>query len=130
MFLDLDILTLQTGWQTLSQLISLLRIFHTKSVQVLGTTDLELGTSRTLTDLNHLGILATGLLEEVANIGDLLGHGLKKKVTKAVVVEMNVQEWLGNCKWTTMKREREREEKKSPSVYVCGWVAKHHLVQT
>ena len=78
-YLDLDILTLQTRWQTLSQLISLLRIFHTKSVQVLGTTDFKLGTSRTLTDLNHLGILATGLLEEVANIGDLLGHGWKKK---------------------------------------------------
>ena len=86
MFLDLDILTLQTRWQTLSQLISLLRIFHTKSVQVLGTTDLELGTSRTLTDLNHLGILATGLLEEVANIGDLLGHGWMKKSDKSCSV--------------------------------------------
>lgn len=73
-YLDLDILTLQTRGQTLSQLIGLFGILNTQGVKVTRATDLELGTSRTLTDLDQLGILATGLLEEVTNVGDLLGH--------------------------------------------------------
>ncbi len=73
-YLDLDILTLQTRGQTLSQLIGLLGILDTQGVQVLGATDLELGASGTLADLDHLGVLAAGLLEEVTDVGDLLGH--------------------------------------------------------
>ena len=73
-YLDLDILTLQTRGQTLSQLISLLSILNTQGVQVLGATDLELGASGALADLDHLGVLTTGLLEEVTDVGDLLGH--------------------------------------------------------
>ena len=73
-YLDLDILTLQTRRQTLSQLIGLLGILNTQGVQVLGATDLELGASGALADLDHLGVLTTSLLEEVTDVGDLLGH--------------------------------------------------------
>jgi hypothetical protein len=73
-YLDLDILTLQTRGQTLSQLIRLLSILNAQGVQVLGATNLELGATGTLADLDLFGVLAAGLLEEVANVGDLLGH--------------------------------------------------------
>jgi hypothetical protein len=76
-YLDLDILTLQTRRQTLSQLIGLLGILNTQGVQVTRATDLELGRTGTLADLNLLGVLTAGLLEEVTNVGDLLGHGWK-----------------------------------------------------
>lgn len=91
-FLDLDILTLQTRGQTLSQLIGLLSILNTQGVQVLGATNLELGASGALADLDHLGVLTTGLLEEITDVGNLLGHIGNYY---AVESESKCMKWLG-----------------------------------
>ena len=89
----LDSLALKTRWQRLCQLISLLRISHNQSVQVARASNLELGLSITLADLNKLGVSTTGLLKKIADISNLLWHriywdlidwgGKQQRVSKA-----------------------------------------------
>ena len=71
----LDILALKTRGQRLGKLLGLLGILYLESVEVSAASDLELGLLLTLVDLDHLGIPAAGLLEEVADVGNFLGHG-------------------------------------------------------
>jgi hypothetical protein len=75
--LRLDSLASKTRGKTLSQFVSLFGICHNKSIQVAGAADLELGLAIALADLYQLGVGATGLLQKVANVSDLLGHGYK-----------------------------------------------------
>ena len=56
------------------QFLSLLRVFDHEGVQKPGATNREFGLSGPLADLDELGVLATGLLEEVTDVGDLLRH--------------------------------------------------------
>ena len=74
----LDVLSLKTRRQRLSELLGLFRVTDNKSVKVSGATDLELGVSVALADLDHLGIAPASLLKEVTDVGDLLGHVWKK----------------------------------------------------
>ena len=59
--------------QGLRQLLRLLRVLNIKRVQVPAAADLELGAVLPLGNLHGFGVLATRLLKEIANIGNLLG---------------------------------------------------------
>jgi len=73
-YLSLDILPLQTRRQALGQLFGLLLIIDDQGVQKTRAADLELGAGGTLANLHKTGVLTTGLLEEVADVGNLLRH--------------------------------------------------------
>ena len=97
--LGTDVLDGETRWQALPQLFSLFTILEDQSVQVPGTPDLELGDDLALSggglglfgedgvgggrggvesgllDLGGLGVLSPGDLQELLDVGNLLGHG-------------------------------------------------------
>ena len=54
------------------ELVCLFRICETESVKASGASDLELGFASALLNLHGTSILSASLLEEVANIVDLL----------------------------------------------------------
>ena len=58
----------------MSQFLSLFSILNYQSVKKSGATDLEFGLARALADLYKLGIGTASLLEEIADIGNLLWH--------------------------------------------------------
>ena len=59
----------------MGKLLGLLGILYLESVEVSAASDLELGLAVALLDLDQLGIPAASLLEEVADVGNFLGHG-------------------------------------------------------
>jgi hypothetical protein len=70
----LDVLTLKARGQRLRQFIGLLVIGHNQCVQMARASDLELGLSIALANLDQLGIGSACLLEKVTDICNLLGH--------------------------------------------------------
>ena len=63
----------QARGQRLRQLLRFLGVLNVERVQVAAATDLEFGAVLPLGNLDRFGVLATRLLEEIANIGNLLG---------------------------------------------------------
>ena len=88
-YVDLDILPLQTRGEALSQFLGLLLVVDDERVQEAGATDLELRLVGPLAYLHEARVLAAGLLEEIANVGDLLWHDEESgKVDSAVFVSV------------------------------------------
>ena len=86
-YVNLDILPLQTRGEALSQFLGLLLVVDDESVQEAGATDLELRLVGPLAYLHEARVLAAGLLEEIANVGDLLWHDEESgKLDSAVFV--------------------------------------------
>ena len=86
-YVNLDILPLQTRGEALRQFLGLLLVVDDERVQEAGATDLELRLVGPLAYLHEARVLATGLLEEIANVGDLLWHDEESgKVDSAVFV--------------------------------------------
>jgi len=72
---DVDLLDLDSRGQSSPQLLGLLLRSHVQSVQEPGAPDLELGAAvLVLLDGDLAGVGATGLEEEVFDLGDLSGH--------------------------------------------------------
>ena len=69
---QLDVLAREPRRQRLRQLLSLLRILHRERVQVARAADLELRPVRLLLDLHRSCVVPPCLLQEVADVGDLL----------------------------------------------------------
>jgi hypothetical protein len=72
--IGLDVLAFQAGRETLRQLFCLLCVGHNERVQVPAAPDLELGLRIPLADLDELGVGSPRLLQEVANVANLLRH--------------------------------------------------------
>ena len=68
----LDLFAGKTRWQRLGEFLSFVRIFHGQSVQVSAAANLELCALFTFGDLDRFGVLSAGLLEEIADVCDLL----------------------------------------------------------
>lgn len=86
-YVNLDILPLQTRGEALRQFLGLLLVVDDERVQEAGATDLELRLVGPLAYLHEARVLAAGLLEEIANVGDLLWHDEENgKVDSAVFV--------------------------------------------
>ena len=73
--ISLNILAIQTRRQTLSKLIGLFGICHHQCVKESRASNLELGLLVAFADLYQLGIRTAGLLQEISDIRNLLGHG-------------------------------------------------------
>lgn len=58
----------------MSQFVGLFRVGDLQCVQVTRASDLELGLSITLADLDKLGVASACLLKKVSDIGNLLWH--------------------------------------------------------
>lgn len=65
---SLELLNLEAWRQRLLQLLRLLLVLDDEGVEESGASDLELGAVCVLLDLNTLGILSSGLQEEVLKI--------------------------------------------------------------
>ena len=63
----------QARGQRLRQLLRFLGVLDVEGVQVTAAADLEFSAVLPLGNLDRFGVLATRLLEEIANVGDLLG---------------------------------------------------------
>ena len=72
----------RTRWQRLFELLSLVSVGNSQSVQVLGAPDLELGGLLGLPDLHRLSILAPGCQEELLDVTDLLWLHHTPQVTR------------------------------------------------
>merc|ERR1712187_505401 len=72
-----NVLDGESWWEGLSELLGLVSILNLQGVKVSGASDLELGLAG-LVDLdgNGLGVLSSGLKEEVLDLADLLWHFL------------------------------------------------------
>lgn len=79
----LQLVNLQSWWQRLDQLLGLTSVVDGQSVQVSGTTDLELGLSELLTVLvqllvnlnsSKLDIVSSGQFQELLDISNFSGH--------------------------------------------------------
>lgn len=58
----------------MGQFLCLLSVLYYQSVQESRASDLEFGLVGALADLYKLGVSTTGLLEEIPDISNLLGH--------------------------------------------------------
>merc|ERR1719401_2215094 len=76
------LLLLERGWKRLLELLGLGLICHDEGVQVLAAPDLELRLCAILLYLHRLCILAACNLQEWTNLGDLLWHGLKRRLRR------------------------------------------------
>lgn len=85
-----SLLCRHTWWKGLRELVCLLRIGYREGVEVLGAADLELDNSLALLDLYGSGILSASLLQEVANVTDLLR--LRRAETRGSAYEIHHQE--------------------------------------
>jgi len=72
--MHLDVLAAEARGETLGELLGLLVVGDSESVEEAGAADLELGVGGALADLDDLGVRAAGLLEEIPDVGNLARH--------------------------------------------------------
>ena len=69
----LHFFTGKTRWQRLRQFFCFVRIFNGQCVQISTASDLEFGACLSFGDFDGFGVFSAGLLQEIANVGDLFG---------------------------------------------------------